>query len=113
MGQGDGILIQLPQRYSYDPDPDDDDDARTERLDVLIDGGAFKSDNTTRMRDFLFSLYGPDDVTIEHAVITHHDQDHVLGLTRILESPSISIEAIYHNGLAGIVTLIGFTAKLW
>ena len=100
VGQGDGILIQLPDRYSYDPDPEDSDDRRSERLDVLIDGGSFKSENATRMRDFLFSLYGPGPITIEYAVITHHDQDHVLGLTRVLESPSISVEAIYHNGLA-------------
>lgn len=37
--QGDGLLIQLPPKFNYDPDESDDDTTRSERIDVLIDGG--------------------------------------------------------------------------
>jgi len=40
VGQGDGLVIQLPTRYDYDPDPGDDDDVRSERVEILIDGGS-------------------------------------------------------------------------
>jgi beta-lactamase superfamily II metal-dependent hydrolase len=100
VGQGDGILIQLPTKYNYDPDPDDGIDDKSERVDVLIDGGSFRSSNAELMMGFLESMYGLDSIRIETAVITHHDKDHIIGLTRILENDSIAIEAIYHNGLA-------------
>ena len=98
VGQGDGILIQLPPRCSYDPDPADGDNGRTEYLDVLIDGGSYYDANRTRMADFLLELY--DEMVIEHAVITHHDSDHVKGLTYILTDTDIGVESIYQNGLA-------------
>lgn len=103
VGQGDGLLIQLPTRYNYDPDPGDNDDERTERLDILIDGGSMRSSNADNMADFLTSLYSDDVVTIEYAIITHHDQDHVFGLERVLESTNIAVETIFHNGLASFL----------
>ena len=37
------------------------------------------------------ALY-PSGARIEHAVITHHDSDHIKGLIRILESDTIGVE---------------------
>lgn len=98
VGQGDGILIQLPPRCNYDPDPTDSDHDRTETVDIMIDGGSHHAGNATRMESFLLDLY--DDPLIEHAVISHHDADHVKGLIHILNSDSVTVEAIYHNGVA-------------
>ncbi|KPK76097.1 MAG: hypothetical protein AMJ79_08235 [Phycisphaerae bacterium SM23_30] len=98
VGQGDGLLIQLPARCNYDPVPDDDDLSRTEAVDVLIDGGSFNQENETLMEEFLLELY--DEPLIEHAVITHHDKDHIKGFTHILTEDSVGVESIYHNGLA-------------
>jgi beta-lactamase superfamily II metal-dependent hydrolase len=100
VGQGDGILIQLPPKYNYDPDPDDGIDAKSERIDVLIDGGSYRGSNANRMLAFLQTLYDPTSIIIENAVITHHDLDHIKGATAILNEPTVSIENIFHNGLA-------------
>ncbi len=100
VGQGDGILIQLPEQYNYDPDPADGGNDKRERLDIMIDGGSHKSANAHLMSDFLQNLYDPARINIENAVVTHHDSDHILGLTAILEAPNIAVEHIYHNGLA-------------
>lgn len=100
IGQGDGILIQLPGEYNYDPNPDDNIDEKSERIDIMIDGGSSYSRNKTRMLEFLQSLYPQPEITIEHAVISHHDKDHILGLMSILQEPTIAVHNIYHNGLA-------------
>ena len=100
VGQGDGIIIQLPTKYNYDPDPNDSVNEKKERIDVLIDGGSFRSSNEDRMLDFLHSIYNQATVNIEYAVITHHDSDHIKGMTAILNDPSVSIHSIFHNGLA-------------
>lgn len=92
VGQGDGILIQLPRKHNYSQS--------SERIDVLVDAGAFKKGDQGRMGDFLENLYGSDEITIEHAVLSHHDSDHVSGLTNILKRRNIEMQAIYHNGLA-------------
>ena len=99
VGQGDGILIQLPGKCNYDPDSADDVTSRTETVDIMIDGGSHSPQNETLMENFLLRLYDAPAI-IEHAVITHHDGDHVKGLIRILTGNSIGIESIYHNGLA-------------
>jgi len=99
VGQGDGLLIQLPSRCNYDTDPTDDNTNRTERVDILIDGGSHSTGNRTLMQDFLLRLY-QEPVTIEHAVITHHDADHVRGLIHMLSGDSVGVDSIYHNGLA-------------
>ncbi|MDT8301052.1 MAG: hypothetical protein RQ760_06165 [Sedimentisphaerales bacterium] len=99
VGQGDGILIRLPGKCNYDPDSMDDDTSRTETVDIMIDGGSHYPQNETLMENFLLQLYEAP-VIIEHAVITHHDGDHVKGLIHILNEDSIGIESIYHNGLA-------------
>ena len=98
--QGDGILIQLPSQCNYDPNPDDSDNSRSERVDILIDGGSSPVSEAWRISDFIEVLYDSQSPIIEHAVISHHDQDHVAGLTSLLDDTSIGIETIYHNGLA-------------
>lgn len=100
VGQGDGILIQLPGKYNYDPSPDDNIEEKSERLDIMIDGGSSYSRNKTRMLEFLQSIYTEPSITIEHAVITHHDKDHIFGLTTILNGSTIAAQNIYYNGLA-------------
>lgn len=99
VGQGDGILIQLPPKCNYDSDSGDNVTSRTETVDIMIDGGSHSRQNETLMENFLLRLYDAP-VTIEHAVLTHHDSDHVLGLTHILNGNPVGVESIYHNGLA-------------
>jgi len=100
IGQGDGMLIQLPTENNYDPDIHDSEDAKSERVDILIDGGAFYDKNAKLMLAYLKSLYGNDAMTIEHAVITHHDSDHIKGLMTVLADDKVAVENVYHNGLA-------------
>lgn len=100
VGQGDGILIQMPSKFNYQSLLSDNSDESSERIDILIDGGSHSPSNETRMRDFLKSLYPQSTMSIEHAVITHHDSDHVTGLTKILNDSLIGVQYIYHNGLA-------------
>ncbi len=33
-------------------------------------------------------------------MITHHDSDHISRLTHVLESETVGVQHIYHNGLA-------------
>lgn len=95
--QGDGILIQLPERHNYDPAGTGQ---RTERIDVLIDGGSNPRSEAERMRDFIRRLYGGTMPVIEHAVITHHDMDHIAGLIHLMEQGDATLEVVHQNGLA-------------
>ena len=88
IGQGDAFLIRLPESMNYDRDGNE------ERIDILVDGGP-----GLKLRQFLNNLY-PDGAVIEHVVLTHHDSDHVKGLTKLLADENIGIGDIYHNGLA-------------
>lgn len=98
VGQGDGLLVELPPRLAYPAD-----DGSTERIELLVDAGAFRTSDKTRMTDFLRERF-PDGVPIlEHVVVSHHDKDHVLGITELLEQPDIAVETLYHNGLASYV----------
>ncbi len=98
VGQGDGILIQLP--HDEEGGSNDDGSEASSRIDVMIDGGSSLASNATRMLDFIQRLYPDQEPTIEHAVITHHDLDHISGLTHVLESESVGVQHVYHNGLA-------------
>lgn len=97
VGQGDGLLIQLPRTYDYERDTDDG--PRTERLDVMVDGGAWINDDSLEMIQVIQALYPEGAPVIEHAVISHHDKDHVKGLEFVLEDEDIGVENIWHNGL--------------
>jgi len=90
IGQGDALLIQIPGEVVGQKAP----------LDVLVDAGSSKSSNQQRARNFLRDLYGESSIHIEHVVVTHHDKDHVAGLTPIFNDPSIGVDHIWHNGLA-------------
>lgn len=96
VGQGDGILIQFPSELNYDAD---ENGSREERIDLLIDGGAHDKKDVGRMREFIESLY-PEGPILEHVVVSHHDADHVTGLTAILRDTDWLLPRIYHNGLA-------------
>lgn len=95
VGQGDAILIELPANVSQalgNPEGDP--------VNILIDGGATPTNLAKRTPVFLHRLYAPQRVTIEHMVLTHHDRDHVIGLTRVLEDEAITVKHVYANGLA-------------
>ena len=90
VGQGDGMLIQLPHKEGDDP------------TDILIDGGAFSKADVDNAKNFVKNLYARKG-TIEHSFITHHDSDHVKGLIDILKDTEIAVNKIYHNGLASYI----------
>ena len=94
IGQGDSILIELPPAVSTrlgNPAGDP--------VNILVDGGASPISLAKRAPLFLHHRYG-QDVTIEHMVLTHHDRDHVVGLTRVLEDNTIAVDRVYASGLA-------------
>ena len=93
--QGDGILIQLPRKSNYIMG-----DGESERIDVLVDGGSRPASESWRIGKLVRDLYGQSPTTIEHAIVTHHDQDHVVGITNLLNDERVDFETIYHNGLA-------------
>ncbi len=90
--QGDGILIQLPDRFGQPGEP----------VEVLVDSGPYPSNSTSQqwLRRFVEQYYGDKKPFFEYAVITHHDQDHVQGLTEALKDNVFGIGRVYHNGLA-------------
>ena len=95
IGQGDAILVELPESVSIalgNPAGDP--------VNLLIDGGASPINLARKTPEFLHRLYGANGATIEHMVLTHHDRDHVVGLTRVLEDETIAVTNIYVSGLA-------------
>lgn len=95
VGQGDGILIQLPRSDYEAPDEDwIDGGPINPTVDVMIDAG--QSDDAN---EFLAQLY-PGARTIEHLIVSHHDFDHVGGVSALLNDPAVYVDVIYHNGLA-------------
>lgn len=99
VGQGDGILVELPPRLSYAVA----DGGGTERIELLIDAGAYRSSDKGLMTDFLRRRFPEGVPLLEHVVISHHDKDHVAGITHLLGQPDVGVETIYHNGLASYV----------
>lgn len=95
IGQGDAILVELPESVSLalgNPAGDP--------VNLLIDGGASPVNLAKKTPEFLHRLYGVQGATIEHMVLTHHDRDHVVGLTRVLEDETIAVSNVYVSGLA-------------
>jgi hypothetical protein len=99
VGQGDGLIIQMPKRFNYDPDGPGPRGA-DERLDIVVDAGSFEAGFAGEMAAFIRRLYPQSPSLIEHAVLSHHDKDHVAGLTVVLEDAEIRVRRLYHNGLA-------------
>ena len=89
IGQGDAILIQIPGELM----------GQEQNFDVLIDTGSYRSKNRPLAHQALRTLY-PDGMVLENIVLTHHDSDHVSGLSHILSDSKIGVENIWHNGLA-------------
>jgi beta-lactamase superfamily II metal-dependent hydrolase len=93
IGQGDSILIELPPVMSTKlGNPAGDP------VNILVDGGSTPVSLATRAPQFLHHRYG-SQVTIEHMVLTHHDRDHVVGLTAVLDDDTIEVDRVYANGL--------------
>ena len=99
VGQGDGMLIQMPRKFQYELEMDGLLESRTEFIDIVVDAGTYRRSDQTRFRDFLDRVY-PAGAIIEYVVISHHDMDHVAGFTPMLADPNFGVEYIYHNGLA-------------
>ncbi|HET9474638.1 MAG TPA: hypothetical protein VFO82_12150, partial [Steroidobacteraceae bacterium] len=94
IGQGDSILIELPPAVSTSlGNPAGDP------VNILVDGGASPVSLATRAPQFLHHRYS-QNVTIEHMVLTHHDRDHVVGLTKVLKDDTIAVDRVYASGLA-------------
>jgi len=82
VGQGDGCFIVTP-----------DDDY------LLVDAG--QDDNMLRFLSWRFNLrYHPGwRIDFVAGVITHPDQDHYGGFSKLLASGRFHFDALYHNGL--------------
>lgn len=87
VGQGDALLVQFPKKFRAP--------GTGERIEMLIDGGP----SGAQLRVFLRALSERPGM-IEHVVITHHDADHIAGLTALLKKDDFGVGTIYHNGLA-------------
>ena len=98
--QGDGIIIQLPTRYDYNPGVGDNSAGNAERIDILIDGGSAPRKEDWRIGEFFTQLYDGDRAILEYGVLSHHDDDHVAGMIRLLANDHVTFGTIYHNGLA-------------
>lgn len=96
VNQGDGILIQLPPKYRAS----DADSEAGDPIDILIDGGASPASEAGRIARFLELCYPERKPTLEYAVISHHDQDHVAGITALLGNSDVKFGHVFHNGLA-------------
>jgi beta-lactamase superfamily II metal-dependent hydrolase len=86
IGQGDSVLIQMPEALS----------PAGQRADVLVDGGP----SGAQLLTFLTRLYGTTCCEIENVVLTHHDNDHVAGITALAKNSKVGITRVFHNGLA-------------
>jgi beta-lactamase superfamily II metal-dependent hydrolase len=87
VGQGDSILIQIPESLT----------GLDETYDVLIDAGP-----NNKLAQAIKKLY-PQKTVIESFVVSHHDNDHVAGLTHLVKNKDLSIEHVWHNGLVSFM----------
>lgn len=84
VGQGDGCLLTTP------------DDRR-----ILIDAGV-DSEMYWYLRwrfDLRHRPVDAEPLMIDHAIISHPDEDHYAGLGPILDAPQIAIGTLHHNGI--------------
>ncbi|MCP4706181.1 MAG: hypothetical protein GY865_16400 [candidate division Zixibacteria bacterium] len=90
VGQGDGILIQLPKKIKPDSETLDN------IIDITIDGGA-----NTFFGKFLDKLYDDyESYLINYSIITHFDDDHFNGLNHMMKRESAIFDRFYHGGQA-------------
>ena len=92
VGQGDAAFIVTPSDEK-----------------ILVDGGL-----NDRALGFLIWKYRLDDpnneVTIDHMIVSHGDDDHISGLIPVLKHSRIHVNNILHNGIA--VFSSGFNESL-
>ena len=79
IGQGDGALVVTP------------DDEH-----ILVDAG--QEDNMFRFLRWKYGKFAKE-WTFKAFVISHPDQDHYKGFTRLFEEKNVKIDTVYHNGL--------------
>jgi len=82
VGQGDAAFIVTPSDEK-----------------ILVDGGL--NDRALGFLIWKYRLDNPtNEVTIDHMIVSHGDDDHIKGLVPVLEHDRIHINNIYHNGIA-------------
>lgn len=79
VGQGDGCLVVTP------------DDRK-----LIIDAG--QEDNMYRFLNWRFNFLGGIR-QFDAAVLTHPDQDHYKGFSKLFENENIRFDKVYHNGI--------------
>ena len=100
VGQGDATFIITPGRKK-----------------IMIDGGKSLHALQFLMWKYRLDLPNPDPVTLDLVVLSHGDEDHIAGLTKLIEHPSINVGEVIHNGMASFradadkATPLGDTAE--
>ena len=84
VGQGDGCFIVAPHP--------------TGEKRIVVDAG--EDSNMSRFLGWRFRLSRGWDVSMHAAVITHSDKDHYLGFQPLFDTPNLTFERVYHNGIA-------------
>jgi beta-lactamase superfamily II metal-dependent hydrolase len=79
VGQGDGALLVTPKDKH-----------------IVIDAGV--SDNMYRFLKWRYAGF-KKKWTFEAAIMTHPDQDHYLGFTKLFEEENVGFGTVYHNGI--------------
>ena len=83
VGQGDAVLIETP----------------TEK--IIVDGGPGSNfSRYLRSWKYKWILKGGGPLHFDAVVISHFDADHFEGLIPLIEDSRITIDTIYHNGIA-------------
>lgn len=84
VGQGDGCFIVAPHP--------------TGEKRIVVDAGADR--NMARFLGWRFRLGQNTGVRMHAAVITHSDKDHYAGFQPLFDSPHLTFDNVYHNGIA-------------
>ena len=80
---GDSVLIRIGN-FNYTEE-------RNQQKVILIDGGY--QENASRIKDHLKKHYQTE--TIDIAIITHPDQDHISGFNKLLDDTSVVVKKTY------------------
>ena len=92
VGQGDAAFIVTPSDEK-----------------ILVDGGL--NDRALGFLIWKYRLDNPNnEVTIDHMIVSHGDDDHISGLIPVLKHSRIHVNNILHNGIA--VFSSGFNESL-
>lgn len=80
---GDSVLIRVGN-FDYTM-------KHNEQKIILIDGGY--QENASRIKEYLQTHYQAK--TIDFAIITHPDQDHISGFNKLLDDPEVTVKKTY------------------